>query len=55
MVPSVMIDFTFTLSWEEPFNNFDPIVSYTVVWNNGTFLQSFTLTENLRSEICHWS
>ena len=39
MVPSVMIDFTLTLSWGEPFSNFDPIVSYTVtvVWNNGTF------------------
>ena len=46
MVPNVMIDVTFTLSWGEPFNNFDPIVNYTVAWNNGTFLQTFTSTDN---------
>ena len=45
MVPNVMIDITFTLSWGEPFNNLDPIVSYTVSWNNGTFLQTFTSTD----------
>ena len=46
MVPNVMIDFTFTLSWGEPFNNLDFIVNYTVVWNSGTLLQNFTTTDN---------
>ena len=45
MIPNVMIDFTLTLSWGEPFNNLDPIVSYTVAWNDGTFLQSFTTAD----------
>ena len=40
-----MIDTNYRLSWDKPFNNFDPIVSYTVSWNDGIFLQSFTTTD----------
>ena len=46
MVPNVTIDFTFTLSWGEPFNNLDSIVNYTVVWNSGTLFQNFTTSDN---------
>ena len=34
------------LSWGEPFSYFDPIISYTVSWNDGTTLQNFTTTDN---------
>ena len=54
-VPGVIVDnntingdnVTLILSWGEPFNNFDPVVSYTVSWNNRTFLQSFTTTDSI--------
>ena len=57
MVPSVMIDessintdgnyITFTLRWEEPFNNFDPIVNYTVSCSGDvTCPPNFTTTDN---------
>ena len=45
MVPNVMIDINYRLSWGKPFSNLDPIVSYTVSWNDGIFLQSFTTTD----------
>ena len=38
---------TFTLSWGEPFNNFDPIVNYTVSCSGDvTYLPIFTTTDN---------
>ena len=38
---------TLTLSWEEPFNSFDPIVSYTVLCSGDvTCPPSFTTTDN---------
>ena len=38
---------TLTLSWGEPFNNFDPIVSYTVSCSGDvTCPPSFTTTDN---------
>ena len=38
---------TLTLSWEEPFNNLDPIVSYTVSCSgDGTCPPNFTTTDN---------
>ena len=48
MVPGVIVDiFTFTLSWEEPFNNLDPIVSYTVSCSGDvTCPPNFTTTDN---------
>ena len=39
---------TLTLSWEEPFNNFDPIVNYTVSCSGDvTCPASFTTTDNI--------
>ena len=38
---------TLTLSWGEPFSYFGPIISYTVSWNDSTFLSSFTITDNI--------
>ena len=54
MVPNVMVDIntygnniTLTLSWGEPFNNFDPIVNYTVSCSgNVTCPPNFTTTDN---------
>ena len=38
---------TLTLTWEKPFNNFDPIVSYIVSYSsNVTCPQTFTTTVN---------
>ena len=37
---------TLTLIWGEPFSYFDPIISYTVSWNDGTLLQNFTTTDS---------
>ena len=38
---------TLTLSWGEPFNNFDPIVNYTVSCSGDvTCPQNFTTTDN---------
>ena len=38
---------TLTLSWGEPFNNFDPIVNYTVLCSsNVTCPPNFTTTDN---------
>ena len=38
---------TITLSWGEPFNNFDPIVNYTVSCSGDvTCLPNFTTTDN---------
>ena len=38
---------TLTLSWEEPFNNFDPIVNYTVSCSGDvTCPPNFTTTDN---------
>ena len=37
---------TLTLSWGEPFSYFDPIISYTVSWNDGTVVQNFTTTDS---------
>ena len=54
-VPSVTVDsvyingnnITFTLSWGEPFNNFDPIVNYTVSCSGDvTCPPNFTTTDN---------
>ena len=58
MVPSVMIDessvntdgnyVTLTLRWEEPFNNFDSIVNYTVSCSGDvTCPPNFTTTDNI--------
>ena len=57
MVPNVRIDnntinvngsnVTLTLSWEEPFNNLDPIVNYTVSCSGDvTCPPNFTTTDN---------
>ena len=57
MVPSVTVDdntiningniVTLTLSWGEPFNNFDPIVNYTVSCSGDvTCPPNFTTTDN---------
>ena len=57
MVPGVTVDnntiningsnFTFTLSWKEPFNNLDPIVNYTVSCSGDvTCPPNFTTTDN---------
>ena len=48
MVPSVTVDnVTLTLSWGEPFNNFDPIVNYTVSCSgDDTCPPNFTTTDN---------
>ena len=38
---------TLTLSWEEPFNNLDPIVNYTVSCSGDNACpQNFTTTDN---------
>ena len=38
---------TLTLSWEEPFNNFDPIMNYTVsCLGDATCPENFTTTDN---------
>ena len=57
MVPSVTVDdntininghnVTLTLSWREPFNNFDPIVNYTVSCSGDDICPpNFTTTDN---------
>ena len=54
MVPSVTYDVdingnnvTLTLCWREPFNNFDPIVNYTVSCSGDvTCPPNFTTTDN---------
>ena len=57
MVPSVTVDnnttningnnVTLTLSWGEPFNNFDPVVNYTVSCSGDvTCPPNFTTTDN---------
>ena len=57
MVPIVTVDnntiningdiVNLTLSWGEPFNNFDPIVNYNVSCSgNDTCPQDFTTTDN---------
>ena len=57
MVPSVIVDdntinvngniVTLTLSWGEPFNNFDPIMYYTVSCSGDiTCPSNFTTTDN---------
>ena len=57
MVPNVTVDdnttningnnVTLTLSWEEPFNNLDPIVNYTVSCSSDvTCPPNFTTTDN---------
>ena len=57
MVPNVMVDMntininrynvTFTLRWGEPFNNFNPIVNYTVSCSGDvTCPPNFTTTDN---------
>ena len=57
MVPDVAVDdntisinensVTLTLSWGEPFNNFDPIVNYTVSCSGDiTCPPNFTTTDN---------
>ena len=57
MVPGVKVDdntiningnnVTLTLSWEEPFNNLDPIVNYTVSCSGDvTCSPNFTTTDN---------
>ena len=41
------ISVTITLNWEEPFNNFDPIVNYTVSCSgNENCPSNFTTTDN---------
>ena len=41
---------TLTLSWGEPFNNFDPIVNYTVSCSGDvTCPSNFTTTDNTRN------
>ena len=49
IVPSVTIsDVPYTLSWEEPFNNLDPIVNYTVSCSGDvTCPPNFTTTDNI--------
>ena len=48
IVPSVTIsDVPYTLSWGEPFNNLDPIVSYTVSCSGDALCPpNFTTTDN---------
>ena len=54
MVPNVTVDnstngniITLTLSWDEPFNNLDPIVNYTVSCSGDiTCPPNFTTTDN---------
>ena len=55
MVPDVMVDgiivkentVIVTLSWGEPFNNFDPIMNYTVSCSgHDTCPSDFTTTDN---------
>ena len=57
MVPGVTVDdntiningnnITFRISWEEPFNNFNPIVNYTVSCSGDiTCPPNFTTTDN---------
>ena len=57
MVPNVTVDdntiningnnVTLTLSWKEPFNNFDPIVYYTVSCSGDVMCPpNFTTTDN---------
>ena len=57
MVPNAVVDnntidingshVTLTLSWREPFNNFDPIVNYTVSCSGDvTCPPNFTTTDN---------
>ena len=52
MVPNVTVDIngnniTLTISWEQPFNNLDPIVNYTVSCSGGiTCPPNFTTTDN---------
>ena len=59
MVPSIAVDVntvsinegivTLKLSWEEPFNNFDPIVNYTVSCSSDAICpasSNFTTTNN---------
>ena len=54
MVPDITVDnntngsnVTFTLSWGEPFNNFDAIVNYTVSCSGDiTCPPDFTTTDN---------
>ena len=56
MVPTIIVDnkstvnsnnVTLTLSWGEPFNNFDPIVNYTVSCSGDiTCPPNFTTTDN---------
>ena len=57
VVPNVIVDdntiningnnVTLTLSWGEPFNNFDPIVNYTVSCSgDDTCPENFTTTDN---------
>ena len=57
MVPDVSVDdntisinhnnVTLTLTWGEPFNNFDPIVNYTVSYSGDvTRPTTFTTTDN---------
>ena len=56
IVPDVMVNnnsiringsnVTLTLSWGEPFSYVNPILSYTVSWDDGSTLQSFTTTDN---------
>ena len=54
MVPNVTVDIntnrnnvTLTLSWEQPFNNLDPIVNYTVSCSGDvTCPPNFTTTNN---------
>ena len=54
MVPGLAVEFkvvnlniTLTLSWKEPFNNFDPIVNYTVSCSGDvTCPPNFTTTDN---------
>ena len=55
-VPDVMVDnnsiringsnVTLTLTWGEPFSYINPILSYTVSWDDGSTLQSFSTTDN---------
>ena len=56
MVPNVKYDVningnnvTLTLSWREPFNNFDPIVSYTVSCSGDVTCPSTTTDNTTRS------
>ena len=47
---TININVTLTLSWEEPFNNFDPIVNYTVSCSgDNTCPQIFTTDNTIRS------